>query len=402
MATIFQSERAEPVVLAPQPTGRKLVLFREGVSSADAADVLRRVSRQPVVSAAEVGSLGASLRMSGASDAIVLLDRFPIAAIGGGRESASMVANALGAEDMVEDVRPEFWMFAVQGPPWQDDGRSTWGLDATGVTRSGFDGSGISIAVLDTGIDLGHPDLVGRRVFTESFVAGETVDDVQGHGTHTAGTAAGGRPHSANVPRYGVAIGADLYVGKVLNNLGAGRELDVIAGIEWAISKGCAVVSMSLSRPVSPQEQPDPLYESVAQRALEAGTLLIAAAGNESDRRYGYVAPVGSPANAPSIMAVAAIGADEGIATFSCGSTGSGNIDVCAPGVQVLSSVPRPQLYRKLPGTSMACPHVAGVAALWAQSNPSLRGRSLRQALISAAKPVGNASDFGAGLVQAP
>ena len=399
MMAVDQPERQ---VLAPQPTGRKLVRFRDDVSQADAAAILRQVSGQTVVSAAEIGSLGASVRMSSASDAIVLLDRFPIAAVGGGFERASMVANALQAEDMVDDVRPEFWMFATQSPPWEDDGYRTWGLDATGVDTSAYDGSGISIAVLDTGIDLGHPDFVGRRIFTESFVARETIDDIQGHGTHTAGTAAGGRPRSANVPRYGVASGADLYVGKVLNNRGAGRELDIIAGIDWAISKGCAVVSMSLSRPVSPHEQPDAFYEDIARRALQAGTLLIAAAGNESDRRYNYIAPVGAPANAPSIVAVAAIGADAGVATFSCGSTGTGDVDICGPGVQTLSAVPTPQVYKKMSGTSMACPHVAGIAALWAQSDPALRGQALRDALIRSAWPIGNRRDVGAGLVQAP
>lgn len=393
-----------PFALPPQPTGRRLIKFREGVHSAEAAETLRRVTGQPVVSAAEFGSLGASLRSASASDSILLLDRFSIAAIGGGNERASALANALQAEDIVEDTRPEFWMFAVEAPPWQDDAAGAWGLSATRVAQSQYTGAGIKIAVLDTGLDLGHLDFAGRQIVTESFVPGETVDDVQGHGTHTAGTAVGRLPRFGNVPRYGVTGDAELYIGKVLNNRGAGRELDIIAGIEWAINKGCAVVSMSLGRPVAIDEPHDPIYEEIAARALAAGTLIVAAAGNESDRRWGYIAPVGSPANAPSIMAVAALGADAKVATFSCGGVGLGQIDLAAPGVGVFSSVPRPQNYKKLSGTSMACPHVAGIAALWAESNPALRGQALWDKLVASAQSVqgGNPRDFGAGLVQAP
>ncbi|MEA1014781.1 S8 family serine peptidase [Sphingosinicella sp. LY1275] len=232
----------------------------------------------------------------------------------------------------------------------------------------------------------------------------QPIHDVRGHGTHCAGTAAGAFSGGGNVPRYGVAPNAHLHVGKVLNDSGAGRELDIISGIDWAIQQDCAIVSMSLARPVTPEEDFDPLYEEVAKRALEAGTLVIAAAGNESDRRYGYVAPVSAPANAPSIVAVAAIGADAGIATFSCGATGTGAIDVAAPGVGVFSSVPRPRLYRSLSGTSMACPHVAGIAALWAETDVSLRGQALWDKIVDSAVPVGGlgAQDVGAGLVQAP
>lgn len=405
MATIEQPNNVTGIRLLPQPTGRRLVFFKDDVSAGDAASLLRKVSGSDVVSSAEMGSVSASLRSASASDSIVVLERFGVAAIGGGSSRSSALANALQAEDAVADTRPEFWMFAVgSSPPWQDTASDTWGLAATGASRSRWTGAGIKLAILDTGIDLGHPDLVGRNIVTESFVAGESVDDLVGHGTHTAGTAAGGRAGSANLPRYGVAPDALLHIGKVLNNRGAGREMDIIAGIEWAINKQCAIVSMSLGRAVGVNEPYDPFYEKVGARALAAGTLVIAAAGNESDRRYGYVAPVGAPANSPSIMAVAAIGADEGVATFSCGGVGVGDVDLSAPGVGVFSSVPRPQLYKKLAGTSMACPHVAGIAALWAESDPALRGRRLWDQLTGSASPIagGSAADYGAGLVQAP
>lgn len=191
---------------------------------------------------------------------------------------------------------------------------------------------------------------------------------------------------------------------KVLNNRGAGRELDIIAGIEWALDNGCDIISMSLGRATGPQEPFDPLYEDIASQALDAGCLIVAAAGNDSDRRYRYVAPVSSPAYAPSIMAVAAIAADGRVAPYSTGGVGTGRIDVAAPGSGVFSSVPRPQLYRILSGTSMACPHVAGLAALWAESNPALRGQRLWDQLVAAAEPLEGQStiDIGKGLVKAP
>lgn len=406
MATASFSRRrpASPLALPPQPTGRRLIRFAGDVPPEDATRILVEVAARPVATASAMGSLSAAIEVSSAADSIMLLERTRIAAVGGGYEKSARLAEALAGRDGVLDTRPEFWMFALDGPPWQDAAAATWGLDATGVLGSEFDGSGIRVAVLDTGIDLGHPDFAGRRIITQSFVPGETADDVQGHGTHCCGTAAGSRIGRGNIPRYGVAPGAELYMGKVLSNRGSGREQDIMAGIEWALDEGCAIISMSLGRSTSPDEPHDPWYEDLAQQALAEGALIVAAAGNDSDRRYGYIAPVGSPANAPSIMAVAAIGADAGIATFSCGEVGTAAVDIAAPGVGVFSSVPRPQLYRKLSGTSMACPHVAGIAALWAQSDPSLRGLRLWQALIGAAAPVGDlpARDVGVGLAKAP
>ena len=142
-----------------------------------------------------------------------------------------------------------------------------------------------------------------------------------------------------------------------------------------------------------------------AAEALDLDTLVIAAAGNDSDRASGRIAPVGSPANSPSIMAVGAIDANYQPASFSNGGMNGngGGIDIVAPGVAVFSSAPRPMFYKVLSGTSMACPHVAGVAALWAESDPQLRGRALWNALVGHAKPIqGLPRDIGAGLVQAP
>lgn len=408
MATTKTSSSASggttPLILPPQPTGRRIITFDAGVGRSDMVKLVRSATAHEPVTAASAGSLFEALQSSGMTDAPLVLERFGLAVIGGGLESASNAASMLARTDEVVDTRPEFWLFASQNPPWGDDLDATWGLHAVDALTSEKTGNGIKLAILDTGLDLGHPDFIDRSIVARSFVPNETVDDVAGHGTHCAGTAVSAAQGGGNMPRYGLAGQCLLHVGKVLNNRGAGRELDIIAGIEWAITQGCEVISMSLGRQVMPNEPPDPIYERVGNAALEAGCLILCASGNESDRRYNYIAPVGSPANSTSMMAVAAIGSDGGIANFSCGSTGTGQVDICAPGVAVLSSVPRPELYKKLSGTSMACPHAAGIAALWAQSNASLRGRKLWKKLVDSAVPVGGLPerDVGAGLVQAP
>ena len=171
-------------------------------------------------------------------------------------------------------------------------------------------------------------------------------------------------------------------------------QAQILAGMNWAIANRCAVISMSLRAPVGPQ----PSYTAAGTAALGAGCLIVAAAGNDSNRPA-LVAPTGAPANSPTIVAVAAVDSALRIATFSNG----GKIDIAGPGVNVFSSWPRPVLHNTISGTSMATPHVAGCAALWAQSNAFLRGAALRARLTATARHLPlPPSDVGAGLVQAP
>jgi len=280
---------------------------------------------------------------------------------------------------------------------------STWGLQATGVPQSRFSGEGIRVAVLDTGFDAGHPDFIRRVVQAQSFVPNETPEDVHGHGTHCIGTSMGSRS-PGQLPRYGVAYGAEIFAGKVLGDSGSGSDSGILAGITWAIVNKCAVVSMSLGAPTVLGQRHSTVFERAAQRALAAGTLIIAAAGNES-RRPHRIEPVSHPANCPSIMAVGAVDRQFVPAWFTCGGLNpeGGQVDIAAPGVDVLSSVPRDMLYDRKDGTSMATPHVAGIAALYAESNAELRGRALSDVLLRSARRLNQPSrDVGVGLVQAP
>lgn len=285
-----------------------------------------------------------------------------------------------------------------------DESQATWGLQAVRAVNSSFSGEGIRVAVLDTGCDLKHPDFAGRAITDRSFIPGEAVQDANGHGTHCIGTSMG--PKTAPTgPRYGVAYDAEIYAGKVLSDAGSGSDSQILGGIEWAIRNKCAVVSMSLGARTSPGQGFSRVFEAVAARAQDAGTLIIAAAGNDSNRPTSAV-PVSHPANCPSIMAVAALDSSLKVARFSNRgiNPSGGQIDIAAPGVDVYSSFPMATRYRRLSGTSMATPHVAGVAALLAQANPGARGAALWQLVTTRARRLAllSSADVGAGLVQAP
>ena len=207
-------------------------------------------------------------------------------------------------------------------------------------------GEGVSVAVIDTGIDYTHQDLSAR--FGEvlginiPFPDSPPFDD-NGHGTHVAGTVAGSET--------GVAPGATLYAVKVLDAGGSGSEADVIAGLEWALEQGADIANLSLGSSGASHA-----FEDICRRAFDEGMLICAAAGNEG-RGPSYPASFGE-----SVIAVTAIDRMDEHAYFS-------NIyrtnDISAPGVGIYSCVPGG--YDRLSGTSMATPHVSGALALASQ-----------------------------------
>ncbi|WP_219415624.1 S8 family serine peptidase [Pseudonocardia nigra] len=307
-----------------------------------------------------------------------------------GFRDAAAYLHSVAAEGLPEPTAPEF----------EDTPELTWGLQATGVPAAVETGAGTVIAVLDTGLDLTHPGFAGREIEARSFVEGEEPQDGHGHGTHCTGTACGPlAPESGR--RYGVAHEARILVGKVLSDAGSGTDAEILAGMNWAIASGATVISMSLGADVN---EISTAYETVGRRALAAGTLVVAAAGNNASRSEGDPGFVGIPANSPSIMAVGAVDNTLAVADFSARSSGlaGGQVDLAAPGVAVYSSWPMLEHHNTISGTSMATPHVAGIAALWAQRTGAT-GEALWAQLVRSARRLPLPSeDVGAGLVQAP
>ncbi len=262
-------------------------------------------------------------------------------------------------------------------------------IGAPEAWAAGFTGKGVKVAVLDTGIDVGHPDLAGRVDDAASFVPGETVTDVNGHGTHVAGTIVGSGAASDGDYK-GVAPGADLIVGKVLGGEeGYGQDSWVMAGMQWAAESGAAVVNMSLGDSYA-TDGSDPMSQMVDALSAQYGTLFVIAAGNAGPES------ISAPGAAGSALTVAATDKQDQLADFS--STGplahSGGMkpDIAAPGVDITAARSQRMtdggegLYRTLSGTSMATPHVAGAAAVLAQRHPDWTGSQLKEHLMSTAK----------------
>jgi subtilisin family serine protease len=313
----------------------------------------------------------------------------------GYRDGVADLSNRLGTSDQRPDRSAGS---AGARASYGDTDELTWGLQATHAATSGRSGRGIRVAVLDTGMDLDHPDFTGRDITARSFIRDQEAQDGHGHGTHCIGTACGPRSPSGT-RRYGVAYEADIWVAKVLSNEGSGSDGGILAGINWAVANRCAVVSMSLGADV-PQSHPP--YNYGGERALARGTLVIAAAGNNASRP-GSPGFVGAPANSPDILAVAAVDSNERTASFSARSLPGrgGQVDIAGPGVAVYSAWPMPTRYRTISGTSMATPHVAGIAALWAQAT-GRRGIDLWATLAKESRRLLEPSvDVGPGMVQA-
>lgn len=296
----------------------------------------------------------------------------------------------------------------AEAPPPGKNKRLTWGAKLVGALGDDEAGRGVKVAVLDTGIDGGHHDFDGRQMEGSSFIAGLEWDhDRSGHGTHCCGTIAGGESRENGIC-YGVTPGVSLLVGRVLDDNGDGTSLSIIDGIDWALEKQARIISMSLSGPVQIGASPSPAFERIGRRALDRNCLIIAAAGNDSRRPHQLPRPVGSPANAETILAVAAIDRERRIASFSNAGINAGSggrVDLCGPGVDVYSSHSRlargGKAYATKNGTSMATPHVAGIAAVLAQRNPQLTARKLWETLETDALPLeGLPRDFGKGLAR--
>jgi hypothetical protein len=354
-------------------------------------------------------------------------------------------ASRIASEEGVEAVAPDFptaliTPFDDPAPAAPDAAAAathTWGVAAVGAHTSAFTGAGIRVAVLDTGIDPNHPAFLGVTLVQEDFT-GEGIGDRNGHGTHCAGTIFG---RDVDGQRIGIARGVtQAIIGKVLNAQGAGGTKAIIDGIRWAVSKGANVISLSLgldfpgfvdrqvqqgipvkqatSRALNAYRLNVMLFERLAsiiraeQAALGGTSILLAASGNESQRSSNPLTSLEIEAAPPSVsdgfIAIGALRQDGGqLVPADFSNTG---VNLAAPGHGILSAaLGTPGLTSKS-GTSMATPHVAGVAALWAEqlrgqnrlSNRFLSARLEASCILVPIRPGTKTPDVGLGLVQAP
>lgn len=318
----------------------------------------------------------------------------------------------------------------VDAVPAPTPAAPTWGVKAVRAPESSFDGRGVTIAVLDTGIDPNHPAFVGVNLVQKNFTT-EAENDEVGHGTHCAGTIFG---QDVNGTRIGIARKVDrALIGKVLGQEGGSSSI-IAQGIQWAANEGANVISMSLgidfpgyveflvkqglninpatSIALEGYRANINLFTELA-RFVQAnsvfgqGTVIVAASGNESNRPQ-YEIAVAPPAAGSGVVAIGAL--QEGTGGFSVASFSNNQVNISAPGVNVISAKLGGGLV-SFSGTSMATPHAAGVAALWAQRQFDRTGRINGQLLMAQLIASGTttplvadaeAEDVGAGIVQCP
>jgi subtilisin len=301
---------------------------------------------------------------------------------------SAQAAEALAKNPKVRYVEPDHEVFAhSQTVPWGIDrvfGAETYSFPTWGTST----GNAIKVAILDTGIDGTHVDLtvVGGTTTVDNT---SHLSDGSGHGTHVAGTVAA---LDNNLGVVGVAPDVALYAVKVLNDGGSGTVSSVVAGIDWAVSQDIRILNMSLGSSTS-----STTLKQACDNAYAAGHLLVASAGNNGNPG-GRGDNVGYPGAYESVIAVAASTINNTRSSFS--STGPA-VELIAPGSNILSTLPGNK-YGTYSGTSMASPHVAGVAALVWAANSSLKNNEVRQILRETAEDLGLSSNHqGHGLARA-
>ncbi|WBB66558.1 S8 family serine peptidase [Micromonospora sp. WMMD812] len=300
---------------------------------------------------------------------------------------AALTGRAGARVDTAEDV-DRIWL----------DGRRQVTLDhsvpqigAPAAHRAGYTGRGVRVAVLDTGVDAGHPDLAGRVAEARNFTEESAPGDVVGHGTHVASIIAGSGAASGGRYR-GVAPDATLLSGKVCEVFGC-TDSAILAGMQWAaVEQNADVINFSIGGTDTPEV--DPVEEAVNRLTAQTGALFVVSAGND-----GGFAPVSSPATADAALAVGAVDRDDALADFSSRGPRTGDDalkpDLTAPGVEIVAARaadgvigdPAGEGYVSLSGTSMAAPHVTGAVALLAQQHTGWVAGQLKATLMASAKP---------------
>jgi thermitase len=289
---------------------------------------------------------------------------------------------------------PSQWQYENTG---QTGGTPDADIDASGAWQKTLGSSSVAIAILDTGIDQSHEDLKAKVTRTKNFTTSRTVDDQYGHGTHVAGSAAAATSNRTGVA--GTCPSCSLWNVKVLGDKGSGDWSAIASGIIWAADNRAQVISMSFG-----SYSPSQTVQSAVDYAWGKGVVLVGAAGNDGQNWGLY------PAAYPNVLAVGATDNRDARASFS--NFGSNWISLGAPGADILSTAtdhhstlfPSGPKYGILSGTSMATPHVAGVAGLVLSTTLCTGAGAngcVRNQLQSTADPPGRGTDWIYGRLNA-
>ncbi len=276
-----------------------------------------------------------------------------------------MAAELIANISFVKSVEPDYEVKVVLDS-------SALQIEADNVWDSGTEGEGVDVAIIDTGINSDHEAL---SVKNSVDFTGEGIGDLNGHGTHVAGIVA-----SNDVKYKGIAFEANLLEVKVLNKEGVGTASDVISGIEWAVDNGAEVLSLSLGAVVNRCDGSDVVSKAV-DAAFEEGSVVVVAAGNFGPDGE----TITSPGCAKNALTVGAVDDNDFVASFSSrGPTADGRVkpDVVAPGVKITSTW-ESNHFGSLSGTSMATPHVSGLAALILETDNSLSPTDVKEIIMS-------------------
>lgn len=271
---------------------------------------------------------------------------------------------------------------------------------STPAESTPYTGKGVRVAVLDTGVDTEHPDLVvkGGICTAEECAPGISYDDNFGHGTHVAGIISGKKNSSGII---GMAPNVELYAIKAMDREGIGTTAQVTEGVKWAIQNDIDILNLSIS--ISVYDRP---LELMLQEAYKQGMLIVSAAGNEGGAAGEDT--ITYPGKFPSVIAVGAVNNN---LTREANSSVGPAMEIAAPGTGIYSSYPKEldiwdaknDGFVSLTGTSMAAPHITGVLALYKEQHPALANVKLREILQSTVRDLGTAGrdqTFGYGLVQ--
>jgi subtilisin family serine protease len=319
-------------------------------------------------------------------------------------------------EDIV--VEPERYLYlGVPVRPWDgpklNDTAVTWWLKRVGIDENyPLTGDKAVVAVLDTGVDLCHPDLKNRIDPADTmYLDGKNAHDRAGHGTHCAGIIGGEKnPHAG--PRYSVAPGARLLIARIDEDGVLDRrtfDWRVIVALLWAVGKGAHIASLSMGTQLDDDCQPHSrVLQNVARYLLCNHDLVVfAATGTLNDRPSLPLYPIVSPSDCPAMVAVAATDSNDEVAFFSNGAVcEQRHPTLAAPGINIRSARPitgsPANLYIEMDGTSQATPIAAGIGALFVEKG--FRGQKLIDELLANVEPLPNAKspNTGAGLVKAP